>query len=203
MNSNFSIQRRFFLTFHFALFEVPNSIDGLVSRVIAFLDGLEKEARQENVLLSALYSIVSDSVGFHVHMITNWLPAHNFDTSRNRIENKRIKRNTIIDLLVDNWFVIDDKIKGIKFITRTPEKVEKYIRKQPKRGQDIVFVGEYTARKIEPVHSVVKSQFYYTASKILYRPNLTNSLHLSRQLMISYLLLAFLISISIILLTLF
>jgi len=170
MATPLSLQRRFFITMHYDTGFLPSTVEGMVNRIVDFLDDLSILAREDGKLLKSKYSIVKDKHGAHVHAIVNWLPTFNYSPHAPNSPHKRIKRDPVLSLIESNWFKIDNKIKGIKFITDTPKKVEKYIFEQPKSGQSVVFEGQYIASNKptkpldEPPHS------YYTRSKMLYDP---------------------------------
>jgi len=148
-----SIRRKHLLTIHFTSGEDIFDYSNIIDRTFVLLDDLSALARSmDSKYLNALFSLVQDNFGYHVHIITNWLPTFNQDTfnQKNRL---RIDRKPVIEIIEKNGFIMDNPLEGIKPITFNPDYVESYVIHQPKDNQNVVYTDRYFSKHFSPVHS--------------------------------------------------
>jgi len=174
-----NLRRKHLLTIHYPSGQDVYNIDFLVTQTLELLDALSALARNVgSIHLNALFSIVRDLYGYHVHIITNWLPTFNKDNFNQSIK-LRIDRKQVIEIIERNNFVMDNPLEGIKPITFNPDYVETYVIQQPKINQEVVYTDRYFSKHFSPVHSGPVSQSYSSTGIIGHYQNRQKSINKS------------------------
>lgn len=147
---------------------LPHKISGMIAYCKNFLEDLGKLARTNGKRLHANYSIVSGKNGYHAHFAVSWLPLRYGYLKTSKNGNKRIERLSVIRMLEQNFFYVDNITEAIKRVTHDKKYVTNYVVEQPKTGQATIYSAFYSYHDFVPGYSETKMRPYCSKHQITF-----------------------------------
>lgn len=194
---------RFLISVHFERGFVPDTLQGKIEMCINFLSDLGGLARKSGKRLYATYSICSGNNGLHAHFAVSWLPMHNERPKTAQTARYVISRYTVIKLLTDNYFYVDNQLQAIKRVTHDRRFVTDYVVHQPKEGQSSIFTAFYIHADFVPTCSEIKMRSYCSKAQFGVYQNIPQNHAYNRLSLIVLISVAWFIMISAIILSIF